>query len=211
MQNVASIDHEVTRRITGSYWSTARCTPNCKGWAGGRRESTMYCILNPVRVVSLIRIEALWMREEHRQKSCEREREREREGYGEQRSNIERDERRRFGRGSGGTRNGRAALIRPDHSHRTNVFYCPRLSAIEARSHPPSLRARYVVTVIVTISLALGNTLAYTPLRNVRNENECISDSDKYVADPMLLLLPSLARAGTASLRRRRYEMNRWS
>lgn len=23
------------------------------------------------------------------------------------------------------THNGRAALIRPDHSHRTNVFYCP--------------------------------------------------------------------------------------
>lgn len=74
----------------------------------------------------------------------------------------------------------------------------------------------YVVTVIVTISLALGNTLplclvvspasrprscvhphtdralppplprspALPPARNVRNENECISDSDKYPNDP---------------------------
>lgn len=63
----------------------------------------------------------------------------------------------------------------------------------------------YVVTVIVTISLALGNTLplpvvspasdpradhspcqspSLPPARNVRNENECISDSDKYPGDP---------------------------
>lgn len=63
----------------------------------------------------------------------------------------------------------------------------------------------YVVTVIVTISLALGNTLPLPvvspasdpradhsprqspsppPARNVRNENECISDSDKYPGDP---------------------------
>lgn len=35
----------------------------------------------------------------------------------------------------------RATLIRPDHSHRTNVFYCRRLSAIVACSHPPSLQA----------------------------------------------------------------------
>lgn len=71
------------------------------------------------------------------------------------------------------------------------------------------------MTVIVTISLALGNTLplclvvspasrprscvhphtdralpplprspALPPARNVRNENECISDSDKYPNDP---------------------------
>lgn len=41
---------------------------------------------------------------------------------------------RRVRRGAGGgrsvggwrvTHNGRTALIRPDHSHRTNVFYCP--------------------------------------------------------------------------------------
>lgn len=77
-------------------------------------------------------------------------------------------------------------MIRPDHSHRSNVFYCLRLSAIEARSHPPSLCARYVVTVIVTISLALRNTLVYypPPVCNVRNENECISDSDKYLGIP---------------------------
>lgn len=44
------------------------------------------------------------------------------------------DRGRNGGRGAGGSRsvggwrvthNGRAALIRPDHSHRTNVFYCP--------------------------------------------------------------------------------------
>lgn len=44
------------------------------------------------------------------------------------------NEKREGGVGAGGSRsvggwrvthNGRAALIRPDHSHRTNVFYCP--------------------------------------------------------------------------------------
>lgn len=49
-------------------------------------------------------------------------------------SQNEKREGRGVGVGAGGSRsvggwrvthNGRAALIRPDHSHRTNVFYCP--------------------------------------------------------------------------------------
>lgn len=49
-------------------------------------------------------------------------------------SQNEKREGRGGGVGAGGSRsvggwrvthNGRAALIRPDHSHRTNVFYCP--------------------------------------------------------------------------------------
>lgn len=183
------IDHQLTCCITGSHSSTTR-------WATVGTHS-LYSKYSGIVQYSV----SLDIQREWGQRGCSLSQwvsERRRRWW----------KRRHTQRGREGervTRNGRAALIRPDHSHRTNVFYCLRLSAIEARSHPPSLCARYVVTVIVTISLALRNTLVYypPPLCNVRNENECISDSDKYLPIPRTTpphrLLPFSC------------EINRWS
>jgi len=56
----------------------------------------------------------------------ERERERERERKREREARTLGRSEQGWGRVAGRvTHNGRAALIRPDHSHRTNVFYCP--------------------------------------------------------------------------------------
>lgn len=86
-----SIHHEVTCRITWSYWGIAqgrRMDGLKEGGDAGREDSNGRGSWN----------------------GCE-----EGEGAGGSRT-------------VGGwrvTHNGRAALIRPDHSHRTNVFYCP--------------------------------------------------------------------------------------